>query len=137
MTDPIEAAKALPAAKNEPAEDRLGDGGQKALAAERTARRDAERQLRESQDRVRELEGAETRRDVASAKGLTPSQANRLVGATREELEADADDLLSAFAPPQTAGGMRKSPVEKLLPGAAPSAEALDAGAIADRILSK
>lgn len=32
---------------------------------------------------------------VALSKGLTPTQAKRLVGSTREELEADADDLLA------------------------------------------
>jgi hypothetical protein len=40
---------------------------------------------------------AEARADrieVALEKGLTPSQAKRLVGSTREELEADADELL-------------------------------------------
>lgn len=35
------------------------------------------------------------RAEVANAKGLTPSQAKRLVGTTREELEADADELLA------------------------------------------
>jgi len=34
------------------------------------------------------------RLEVALDKGLTPSQAKRLVGNTREELEADADQLL-------------------------------------------
>ena len=37
------------------------------------------------------------RREVADAKGLTPAQAKRLVGTTREELEADADDVLEVF----------------------------------------
>lgn len=37
------------------------------------------------------------RRDVAEEKGLTPAQARRLVGDTREELEADADDVLATF----------------------------------------
>ena len=37
------------------------------------------------------------RREVADAKGLTPAQARRLVGTTREELEADADDVLEVF----------------------------------------
>ena len=40
------------------------------------------------------------RREVADEKGLTPAQARRLVGSTREELETDADDVLAAF--PQT-----------------------------------
>lgn len=52
------------------------------------------------------------RNAVALAKGLTPSQAKRLVGATREELEADADELLADLAksdkpqaPPKPPGG--------------------------------
>ncbi|MFG2292065.1 hypothetical protein [Streptomyces sp. NPDC048603] len=36
---------------------------------------------------------------VAAEKGLTAAQADRLRGSTREELEQDADDLLTAFAP--------------------------------------
>ena len=34
------------------------------------------------------------RNSVALTKGLTPTQAKRLVGTTRDELEADADELL-------------------------------------------
>lgn len=37
------------------------------------------------------------RAEVAMAKGLTPAQAKRLAGASREELEADADEILEAF----------------------------------------
>jgi hypothetical protein len=48
---------------------------------------DIERQAKESDARA-------VRAEVANAKGLTPNQAKRLVGATREELEADADELL-------------------------------------------
>ncbi|GLY21688.1 hypothetical protein [Micromonospora sp. NBRC 101691] len=40
---------------------------------------------------------ARYRAEVAAAKGLTPQQAARLQGATREELEADADALLALF----------------------------------------
>lgn len=43
------------------------------------------------------------RRDVAEEKGLTPAQARRLVGTSREEMEADADDLLETF--PKTKPG--------------------------------
>lgn len=35
------------------------------------------------------------RLEVALAKGLTATQAKRLVGGTREELEADADELIA------------------------------------------
>lgn len=37
------------------------------------------------------------RAEVAMAKGLTAAQAKRLAGDTREELEADADEILEAF----------------------------------------
>lgn len=37
------------------------------------------------------------RREVADEKGLTLAQAKRLIGTTREEMEADADDLLATF----------------------------------------
>lgn len=46
------------------------------------------------------------RLEVAAAKGLTPKQAARLQGSTREELEADADDLLATFG---TASGAQQS----------------------------
>jgi hypothetical protein len=138
MDDPTEGARpSLPAAKV-PAEDGLGAGGTRALESERKARREAERMLRETQARVSELESAELRRDVAASRKLTPTQAQRLMGTTREELEADADDLVAAFAPPPSArdliGG---SPRENLRPGAAPGSEAFDAGKVADRILDR
>lgn len=41
------------------------------------------------------------RAQVASAKGLTAVQAERLRGSTKEELEADADALIAAFPAPQ------------------------------------
>lgn len=37
------------------------------------------------------------RREVADEKGLTPAQARRLVGSSREELESDADDVIATF----------------------------------------
>jgi hypothetical protein len=40
---------------------------------------------------------AQLRREVADEKGLTPAQARRLVGSTRDELEADAAEILEAF----------------------------------------
>jgi hypothetical protein len=53
--------------------------------------RDALKAERES------LSMAQLRREVADEKGLTPAQAKRLVGSTREELEADAEDIAKAF----------------------------------------
>lgn len=49
----------------------------------------------EAERRAQQLELDSVRASVALEKGLTPSQAKRLVGASREELEADADDLLA------------------------------------------
>jgi hypothetical protein len=48
-----------------------------------------------AEKRADEAEGRLARLEVALDKGLTPSQAKRLVGNTREELEADADELLA------------------------------------------
>lgn len=41
------------------------------------------------------------RLEVALEKGLTASQAKRLVGTTKEELASDADVLISELAPPK------------------------------------
>ena len=61
----------------------------------------AEQKLQEERDSLKAENEAfrlETlRREVADEKGLTPAQARRLVGTTREELEADADDVLETF----------------------------------------
>jgi hypothetical protein len=61
--------------------------------AEQTA---AEREAAAEQ-RAAQAEARAMKLDVAFEKGLTPAQAKRLVGATREELEADADEILRDF----------------------------------------
>ncbi|MEV0444006.1 DUF4355 domain-containing protein [Streptomyces spectabilis] len=43
--------------------------------------------------------------EIAADKGLTPAQAVRLQGSTKEELEADADVLKTLFGTPQGDGG--------------------------------
>lgn len=102
----------------------LGDAGKKALDAERREKRAAEKRaadlearLKEFEDRdktetTRAVERAEAaekaaaaaearalRLEIAAEKGLTPAQAKRLVGESREELEADANELLETFKP--------------------------------------
>jgi chromosome segregation ATPase len=47
--------------------------------------------------RAAESEARALRLEVAFDKGLTPAQAKRLVGESREELEADADEILRDF----------------------------------------
>ncbi|MFI1799790.1 hypothetical protein ACH427_20890 [Streptomyces sp. NPDC020379] len=54
----------------------------------------------EAAERLADQARAElVRAQVAHAKGLTPGQAARLIGTTREELEADADAFLSDLTP--------------------------------------
>lgn len=67
--------------------DKAQEASKSELQKEREARVAAEKE-RDS-ERV-----AGWRAQVALDKGLTPTQAKRLVGATKEELEADADELL-------------------------------------------
>jgi cell division septum initiation protein DivIVA len=109
---------------DQPATGELGDAGKKALDAERREKRAAEKRAAELEARLKEFEdrdksestraieraeaaekaaaAAEARAlrlEIAAEKGLTPAQAKRLVGETREELEADADELLETFKP--------------------------------------
>jgi beta-glucosidase-like glycosyl hydrolase len=110
-----------PAEKPEPTDD-PDAGAKKALDAERKARRDADKRATELEARLKEIEDKDKsesdklreehaaltqrlaaaeakalRAEIATAKGLTPAQAKRLVGSTQEELEADADEILEAF----------------------------------------
>jgi hypothetical protein len=55
--------------------------------------------LAAAEARAAEIEGRALRLEVAAENGLTPAQAKRLVGSTREELEADAKELLATFQP--------------------------------------
>ncbi|GIF14795.1 hypothetical protein [Actinoplanes teichomyceticus] len=103
----------------------LGDAGKQAIDRMKAERNAARNEARELKARLAQFEAAEQakadadkseaerraaaeeraaaaelralRLEVAAEKGLSPAQAKRLVGATREELEADADELLEAF----------------------------------------
>lgn len=63
------------------------------------AEKDQAAQLADLKRRADEADARALRAEVAAAKGLTPAQAKRLTGTTKEELEADADDLLEHFKP--------------------------------------
>lgn len=54
---------------------------------------------RKAAERATKAEGELLRLRVAMRKGLTETQAKRLIGNTEEELEDDADDLLATFKP--------------------------------------
>lgn len=74
-----------------PAAQKLADleESQKSELEKAQARADA------AEKKALETELAALRASVALEKGLSPSQAKRLVGASREDLEADADELLA------------------------------------------
>lgn len=129
-----------PVTGDDPASEDAPDpdlGAKKALEAERKARREAEKQLRDLNTRLKEIEDKDKsevdrlreqveqlkneattatakalRAEVAAEKGLTAAQAKRLVGGTREELEADADEILEAFP----ARGVTPPPSDKPRP---------------------
>lgn len=77
----------------------------------------------EAEGRARDLEVQLLRQRVAAAKGLTPAQAARLRGDSEEEITADADELLAAFALAGTPP-VARTPVEALRPGAMPPGDA-------------
>jgi hypothetical protein len=120
VTDPDPKPAGDPPADPKPDDkpDDLGDAGKKALAAERDARKAAEKELAKyrkadqdkadadkteaekraaAEQRAVDAELRATRLEVAHEKGLTPAQAKRLVGTTREEFAADADEILRDF----------------------------------------
>jgi hypothetical protein len=120
-------AEAVATTDDEP----LREAGEKALKAERDARKAAEKELakfrKAEQDRAdadkseaekrtaaeARAEAAELRAlrvEVAHAKGLTPGQAKRLVGATRDELEKDADEILVEFPVAKAAAPPKPKP---------------------------
>jgi hypothetical protein len=87
-----------------------------------------ERKLADSEQRA-------LRAEVASDKQLPPKLAKRLQGSTREELEADADELLESIKPAKGDGedgskgsangrAPRTHPRERLVGGSNPSQEA-------------
>ncbi|WP_139344443.1 capsid assembly scaffolding protein Gp46 family protein [Rathayibacter sp. VKM Ac-2630] len=129
----------------------LGDGGEKALKAERAARSAAERRVAELEAEAQKRADAELteverlkkenatlteqnakserdalRNAVALEKGLPASLAARLIGSTREEMAADADTLLSVIPQAQSTNP-RPDPSQG--PKSTPSGGSVDAGA--------
>jgi chromosome segregation ATPase len=111
----------------------------KAKELEDAGRSDVEKLSAEAQANQSRADKAESelmRLRVAMRKGLTETQARRLVGSTEEELETDADDLLASFRPatpepepkaveeePEKDSTFRRRPTERLRPGAVPDAD--------------
>lgn len=127
----IEKWKAL-ARKHEGRAKENADAAKRLKELEDEGKSDLERlqaQLAEATTRADKAEAKSLRLEVAAAKGLTPAQAKRLVGATAEELEADADELLSSFSTDTGgdgdagSGGASGRPQERLRSGASNDAE--------------
>lgn len=141
-------------------EDGLGDAGKRALDAERKARKAAEKRAAEAEalvkagedaekteaeriqgqiaDLTKQAEAATARADrfeVAAAKGLSIAQARRLVGSTREELEADADEMRSELGLDREPA--RRAPREDLKSGASNEDDAPDYAALAEKNLRR
>ncbi|MEO6116005.1 MAG: hypothetical protein ABIP33_06435 [Pseudolysinimonas sp.] len=121
-TPPPAPAAAVPAAAQPNLDEPLGEAGKAALVKEREARAAAEKRAADAEKKSQEYEDRDKseaqkrdeentrlkaenaslaldnlRRDVATEKGLTPAQGKRLVGTTRDELEADADSIIQDF----------------------------------------
>lgn len=134
--------------EDKPTDEPLGEGGKAALDAERKARKNAEDALKAAHAKVKEFEdlgksevekltgdrdGHRSRADTAERnlmrlqvgldKGLTPAQAKRLVGTTKEELEADADELAEAFGGKAQTSPPPGRPRENLRGGGEPAEE--------------
>lgn len=116
----------------------LGDGGKRALDRERKARKDLEAKIKEleplaakakeledekksdvdranekvaaAEKRAADAELAAARLEVATEKGLTPAQAKRLVGTTKEELAEDADSSIEDGTFTVSTGGATPPP---------------------------
>jgi len=98
-TSEAEKWKAL-ARKHEAQAKANADAARKLAALEEAGKTEAQKAADTAAEDKAARVAAEARADrleVAMAKGLTPGQAKRLQGATRAELEADADDLLESF----------------------------------------
>ena len=79
--------------------------------------------LSQAESRTSSAETDLARLRVAMRKGLTESQAKRLVGKTEEELEQDADEMLKDFQREEPEGkeNLSRRPQERLRPGNTPS----------------
>lgn len=106
--------------------------------ADKTEAQKAADKAAEAEKRAQEAETRALRLEVAVSKGLTPSQAKRLVGATKEELEADADDFLESIKPADDKGKPPGGPRERLSGGSDPTEEPeeTDPAKLADKVRS-
>ena len=94
----------------------------KLAEAQKTAEQRSAEALTAAEKRAQAAERQALLLEVAVDKGLTPKQAKRLAGNTREELQADADEFLASLpkAAGQSGGTNTHRPVESLKSGVLP-----------------
>ena len=88
--------------------------------ANKTEAQKAADRLAAAEKAATEATSSLARLEVALAKGLTPSQAKRLVGSTREELEADADELLKDIGDAARPRAPKPDPTQGRVPNGTP-----------------
>lgn len=91
------------------------------------AKKTQEQRLSEQMTAIRtenaELKLDKLRTEIAHDKGLPPKWAKRLTGTTREEIEADADDLADTLPQPEPRAVLSRKPRENLRGGGRPDDE--------------
>lgn len=87
--------------------------------ANKSATEKAAEQAAAALKRAEDAESKLMRLEIASEKGLPKKLANRLRGGTREELEADADELMSEFGGSGNGQEPRARVTPNLRPGGA------------------
>lgn len=102
------------------------------LAERDEALAERDRVLAERETAIKEFESRQLRAEVAAKKGLPAALVAALTGATAEELEAHADELLKLI--PQPVAGR---PVEKDLRGGGNAGEDDDPGVTSDQLASR
>jgi hypothetical protein len=93
---------------------------------EDASKSDLERATGEAADHKQRADAAELRAlqlEIGGEKGLTPAQARRLQGKTREEIEKDADELLESFGKGTGEKPPARKPGERLRGSSEPEEE--------------
>lgn len=90
---------------------------------QKTAEQKAADKAAEAEKRAAEAELKALRLEIAHEKGLTPAQAKRISGTTREELESDADEFLESIKPGDEKDRPSGKPREDLKGGGDPTDE--------------
>lgn len=137
LPDDHPVVKALNKANEEAKEYRL-----KVKEYEDRDKTDEERRSEKLSTLEKDLTAAQAdavRFEIALEKGLTKNQAKRLVGSTREELEADAAELIEDLGLDEQGEKPAGRPKEKLKPGASreDDDDQVDGDKIAEKILAR